>query len=86
MKIVYTSHFKRAFKKLSKPQQKEFFEKLDIFQKDMFAPHLKTHKLHGIFRNFYAFSLTYSDRIVFQYQEKPKVVYLYDIGSHDVYR
>ena len=86
MKVIYSSHFRKAFKKLKVEQQNSFFEKLIFLQEDIFHSQLKTHKLKGSFKNHHAFSLNYSDRVIFQYQSNPKTIYLYDIGSHNIYR
>lgn len=86
MKIVHTTHFRRAFKKLTERQKSIFFQKLKLFQEDIFSPELKTHKLRGPFRHFFAFSLTSSERVVFQIDKEQKMIFLYDIGSHKVYK
>ncbi len=85
MEIVYTTHFKRAFKKLPQKEQNLFFQKLALLEQDFCSSELKTHKLHGPFRNFFAFSLSSSERVIFQFDGKKRVIFLYDIGSHKVY-
>jgi len=85
MEIVYTTHFDRAFKKLSEKEQAFFFQRFTLFEKDIFSPELKTHKLHGPFCNFFSFSLNSSERVVFQFDKKQGIIFLYDIGSHKIY-
>ncbi|MBT4936456.1 hypothetical protein HON22_00915 [Candidatus Peregrinibacteria bacterium] len=83
MKIVFTSHFKKAFKKLSHKNQEDFFNKLEVLKVDMNHSQLRMHRLHGAMKDFFAFSLNYSVRVVFQYDQNS--IYLYDIGSHKIY-
>jgi len=58
-------------------------EKLEILQKNPFDPRLKTHKLSGKLKDFYAFWLTYEYRIVIKIYPKEKIIEFYAIGSHD---
>ena len=58
-------------------------ERLAIFKEDAFDKRLKTHRLKGNLKEYYAFSISYSDRIVFKIIEE-EVVYFVEIGDHDV--
>jgi len=82
MEIIYTSHFKKAFKRLDKNLQKKAWGKLELFKKDQFHSQLKTHKLEGT--NYYSFSVTYKIRVIFQIIDK--TTFLLNIGDHSVYR
>jgi len=85
MKIIYTSKFEREYKKLS-AQLKELTEKrVKIFRKNPFDSKLKTHKLHGKFKEFLAFSIDYKYRIVFEISKNNKLVYFHSISDHDIY-
>lgn len=84
MIIEKTPAFDRKFKKLTSKQQQDFFDAILIFQKDPHAQGLKTHKLQGKWKDFWAFRVNYSDRCIFLYT-KENTVLLYDIGSHRVY-
>jgi mRNA-degrading endonuclease YafQ of YafQ-DinJ toxin-antitoxin module len=48
----------------------------------VFDKRLKTHRLKGNLKNYYAFSINYSNRIVFKIIEEDSV-YFIEIGSHD---
>ncbi len=50
-------------------------------EKDVRHPALKTHKLHGILNKFYACTITFQHRLVFDYDQD--CVYPHTIGSHD---
>lgn len=85
MTIRYSSRFIRELKKLTKEKQKLAVNREEIFRKYPFDPRLKTHKLSGSLRGYWAFSLTYSDRVVFRFIKRDEVIF-YKIGSHDIYR
>lgn len=84
MKIAYLPIFIRQFKKLSKPLQEEAKEKIALFQQNPNHAFLKTHKLKGIFKEKYSFSVNYEYRIVFEYLSKNEAV-LMAIGDHSIY-
>ena len=85
MNFIFTSHFKRKFKKLSDADQSLFFEKLRVFEHNMVDPVLKVHKLKGKFAGFQSFSLNYSHRVIFRFEKNQVKVFLYDIGDHSIY-
>ncbi|MCX6712551.1 MAG: type II toxin-antitoxin system mRNA interferase toxin, RelE/StbE family [Candidatus Vogelbacteria bacterium] len=84
MEILYTSRFLRAYKKLSAEIKNKVEEKEKVILKDIFNKTLKTHKLRGDFEGFYALSVDYKNRIIFELDGETTVVF-YDIGSHDIY-
>ena len=87
-KIVFDSSFERDFKnykkKLSDGELDRLRDKLRIFKQDPFNPKLRTHKLKGRLRDYWAFSISYSDRIIFRFLDKETVFFI-DIGGHDIY-
>lgn len=85
MTVRYTSRFIREFKRLSKEKQKLAITREKYFRKDPFDSRLKTHKLTGKLQNYWAFSLTYSDRVLFRFIAKDEAIF-YKIGSHDIYK
>lgn len=78
--------FERTFTKyksaLDEPDRKKLKRQFEIFREDMFDKRLRTHKLKGALSEYHAFSINYSDRIVFKILEDGGV-FLVDIGSHD---
>ena len=52
-------------------------------QSEPFDASLKTHKLQGELKGFYACSLNYEYRLVISIIIIDKKIYLMDIGSHD---
>ena len=88
-KIVFDSSFKKDFEKyknrLSDKKVGRLKERLLIFKKDPFDSRLKTHKLKGNLKNYWSFSISYSDRILFRFLDNETVFFI-DIGNHDVYK
>ena len=79
--------FKKAYQKLPKQIKVKAKEKEKIFREDSFNPILETHRLHGKYRNYWAFSIDKSYRIMFQFLNttKEKVVFI-NVGTHDIYK
>jgi len=61
---------------------KKFEDALTIFSKDPFDQKLKTHKLSGALKEYWAFAVDYNTRIVFKFLPNQKIL-LIDIGSHE---
>ncbi|MFH1956778.1 MAG: hypothetical protein ABIJ28_03975 [Patescibacteria group bacterium] len=49
-----------------------------------FDVRLKTHKLHGKYKNFWSFSISGSCRVIFKFANNEEVVFI-DAGNHDIY-
>ena len=84
-KIHYTSRFIKDFKKISKDKQKLAVIREKIFRGNCFDSRLKTHKLTGSLQNYWAFSVTHSDRILFRFINKKEIIF-YKIGGHEIYK
>lgn len=84
MKIFYTPHFLRLFKKLPVGLQDEVEETILLFLKNPADPSLRVHKLKGVLKNCWSMSVTYDVRIVFQYDRRG-VVAMLAVGDHAVY-
>ncbi|MDZ4871571.1 MAG: hypothetical protein CLLPBCKN_000959 [Chroococcidiopsis cubana SAG 39.79] len=85
MEVSFSSPFKRAFKKRIQGNaelEARFWQKLEQFTIDPFAPSLKTHKLSGKLKEFWSFSVDYNERVLFYFIEEGKAMFV-DIGSHD---
>lgn len=83
-KVKYGTRFVKLFKKLPKTIKLLAIKKEKIFKEDVFDPILKTHKLDGELKGYYSFSVNYSYRIVFTF-ENGNVIVFTDIGDHSVY-
>ncbi|MFH1979241.1 MAG: type II toxin-antitoxin system mRNA interferase toxin, RelE/StbE family [Patescibacteria group bacterium] len=82
MKIEVSSHFKRKYKKLLKSVKEKAKKQELIFKNNPFDSRLATHKLHGIKKDEWAYSVNSSYRITFVFLEDNKILYT-DIGTHD---
>lgn len=85
MVIRFKPSFVREFKRLPADLQDEALERIEQFKDLNNHQKLKVHKLQGKLKNYYSFSVTYSHRIVFEYEEKDIVTFL-AIGDHSIYR
>ena len=84
MKILYSRKFAKEYKKLSNHVKDLAEEKEKIFRKDPFDSKLRTHKLSGKLKNFWAFSIDRKNRIIFDFDDE-KNVRFYSVGGHDIY-
>ena len=82
---IWDEGFKRSYKKRVKVDsnlKKKFWTRMEIFSDDPFANQLKTHKLSGKIKGYWAFSVDDDCRVVFEFIGEDSVL-LVDIGSHD---
>lgn len=84
MEVKTTRHFERAFNRLPVDIQERAEAALEIFRNNPFDTKLRTHKLSGGLKQFYAVSVDFRTRIVFWIRNE--VAFLHDIGDHDMYR
>jgi mRNA-degrading endonuclease YafQ of YafQ-DinJ toxin-antitoxin module len=80
---VFEKHWNKYLTGLTEKQKEQLRERLAIFKEDVFDKRLKTHRLKGNLKEYYAFSINFSDRIVFKIIEDNSV-YFIEVGSHDV--
>jgi mRNA-degrading endonuclease YafQ of YafQ-DinJ toxin-antitoxin module len=83
--ITESPKFIRAYKKNIKNNPKlrdRYREKVGLFIKNPFDSSLQTHKLSGILKNSWAFSITSDLRIVFSFLNAD-VVLFEDFGTHN---
>lgn len=85
MEIRYTPRFERSFRKLSPEIKKKAIKKEKVFRKNPFHPSLRTHKLSGNLKNLWAFSITHSHRLVFEFLDENTIVVFIIVGDHSVY-
>lgn len=84
MKIYYSPHFSRKFKKIPLYLKKTVVERESIFREDPFDARLKTHKLHGKLKGYLSFSITYKNRILFEFLSNNEVLFV-DVDDHLMY-
>ena len=82
--ISYTSKFEKNFKRLNFTVKGKIKQRVEIFQTDPHDPRLKTHKLSGQLKDYYAFSINHSYRILFIFESSNSVTFI-DVGTHSVY-
>jgi addiction module RelE/StbE family toxin len=90
MKVVWSSGFKRSFKKITKKNSRlsdKIIETLRLLAIDPFTPSLKSHKLIGQMDGLWSCSVSYDCRIIFDISEDGQllemIILLIDVGSHD---
>lgn len=59
-------------------------EREQTFRKNSFDSSLKTHKLGGRLKDFWAFSINYKYRIIFEFANDG-IAHFHSIGDHDIY-
>lgn len=84
MKIRTVSKFRKAYKKLTQDLKNQAKKKEKIFRKNLFDSRLKTHKLHGKYKEYWSFSVSGSCRIMFDFISNDEIVFI-DVGNHDIY-
>ena len=83
--VRHTSHFERAYARLTADVRKAAEERLAWFKRDAFDLRLKTHKLRGSLAGYWSFSITRRHRVLFRFLRSDAALFL-DIGDHRVYR
>lgn len=84
-RISLSPYFEKNFSILPERIQKLAREKDQMFRTDAFHPLLKTHKLHGEFKNYWAYSVNYEYRVLFCFDTNRTVTYI-NIGAHEIYK
>lgn len=85
MKVIPGRQFKISFKSRIEPDPELtnlFKAAMDKFIANPEDPSLRTHKLHGILADYYAFSVAPDCRIIFKKLLEDTFLFV-DIGSHD---
>ena len=70
--------------KLPQSSRQEVMERIELFKDEKYHKLIKVHKLHGRLKGYYAFSIDFRNRIVFDYLSDAEVVLL-AVGDHDIY-
>ena len=85
MIIRFTSKFKKAYKKMPKMVKTKAEEREKIFLKNPFDARLDTHKLHGKYKEYWAFTIIGQYRIMFAFSSKEFIDFI-NIGTHEIYK
>lgn len=85
MKIFYSSKFAREYKNLPLMVKKKAEKQEMIFRQNPFDSRLKTHKLSGPLKDFWAFSIDNKYRIVFEFVDE-KTIWFHSAGDHSIYK
>ncbi|MFH1178706.1 MAG: type II toxin-antitoxin system mRNA interferase toxin, RelE/StbE family [bacterium] len=81
MHIVYSTRFKKHYRKLSRTLQIKTDERIILFANDPFHPFLNNHPLHGEHNDKRSINIGGDYRIVYR-EIEPSVFLLIDIGTH----
>lgn len=84
-RIRVTSKFEGSFRKLPREIQTKAQEKEILFRKDPFDPRLNTHKLHGKYKEYWAFTVIGQYRVMFAFAGKNSADFI-NIGTHEIYK
>ena len=84
-KILYTPRFVHTFKKIPVEIKNLAAAKEKIFMENPFDARLKTHKLKGVMRDYWAFSISYQCRIGFTFAGGD-LARFHAVGTHDIYK
>lgn len=80
MQFVYSTRFKKSYRKLSAGMQEKVLERLALLAQDEYHPVLRTHPLHGAYSGYRSINVTGDVRLV--YVRDGAVCRLEDIGTH----
>jgi mRNA-degrading endonuclease RelE of RelBE toxin-antitoxin system len=80
--ILFSSRFKKSFKKLQENEKKLFYKKLSLFIENHRHPSLRTKKIQGS-EILYESSINMSIRVIWTYKDD-SIIFMLDIGHHDI--
>lgn len=63
-----------------------FLKKEGLFLKDPSHPSFDTHKLHGKYKGYLAFTVTGQYRVMFRFLGRDDEVGFINIGTHEIYK
>lgn len=85
MQIYYSNKFAKEYKKLPLKVKLLAENKEKIFRINPHHPSLKTHRLSGKLKEYWAFSLSYHYRIIFEFKDKD-IIWFHSVGTHEIYK
>ena len=84
--IYYSSKFEKSLRKMPRFVKKAFLGKESLFVSNPFGASLETHKLHGKYKEYWAFTIVGQYRIMFKFANNERDVEFVNIGTHEIYR
>lgn len=84
-RVEFSSQFDRNFRVLPRKIQITARKKDRLFRENAFHPLLRTHKLSGEFKDYWAYSVNREYRVLFCFLDDHSAVYL-NIGTHEIYK
>lgn len=84
-RVSLSRYFEKNFSILPERIKKLVRKKDQIFRIDAFDPSLRTHKLHGEFKDYWAYSINREYRVLFSFDSDHIVTYI-NIGMHEIYK
>jgi len=81
MTIQFTATFKKQYKKLPPPFQKQFDERLTLFMFDATDPRLRVHPLKGTFAGYWSMNVNGDIRALYR-NDGDNIVIFALIGTH----
>lgn len=85
MIIRPTSKFRKSYEKLPRRIKEAALEKEKIFRQNPFDSRLDTHKLHGRYKDYWAFTVISQYRIMFAFAAK-NIIDFINVGTHEIYK
>ena len=85
IEIYFSPRFRKSINKMPLEVIEALTVKQSLFVINPFHSTLKTHKLTGKLNQYYSFSVTHSYRIIFEFLNKNKAVFV-NIGTHEIYK
>ena len=81
MRIRYHKRFLKTFQKLPGKVQEQFFERLELFQREPFHRLLHNHSVEPAYPNWRSINITGDYRALYEVQEEGAVIFM-KIGTH----
>ena len=83
MIIIWSTSFRKDYKKLSSEKKKLVQNSLKIFATNPFNPSLENHSLSGKLKGHFAIKAGYDLRIIYRQEKGYAVVIVVAVGKHD---
>lgn len=80
-----TPQFEKDFVDLPEKVRARAKKRIKLFEENCFHPILDTHKLKGVIKTFWSFSISADFRVIFRFLNRSEIIY-YRIGPHRIYK